>query len=225
MESLRCPLTLTLYCELDGHAAGVPLGVLHRGPSQAGVEAGVLRRHLLHHQLGPAGMEEGGGPHLRLVEEPGVGEVRARCHAAAQREARAQVGDGGERFRGHPGVLRRSWGKKPITCSWQSDHAFLIVLCPSLTDDAQLDAVAAPTGPCWCCCSGRAVIRPLSGGSDLLGEGHRLVPERRRSPVHHVLSVLHQLKGDWRLGAGRRTSKSHPRAEEGHAGTGQHDLK
>lgn len=146
----QVPSTLTLDRQLDRRAAGVPLGVLHHGPSHAGVVAGVLRRHLIHHQLVPLGTEEGGGLHLRPVEEPGVGEVRPRCHAAAQREARALVGDGGEGFRGHPGVLRRSWGKKIITFSRQSQHAFLFVLCRSLTDDAQLDAVAAPTAPCWC---------------------------------------------------------------------------
>lgn len=103
-------MTLTLYRQLDLHAAGVPAGVLHYGPSHAGVVAGMLPRHFLYHQLVPARMEEGGGLHLRPVEEPGVGEVRARC-PAAQREPRALIGNRGEGFRGHPGVLRRSWVK------------------------------------------------------------------------------------------------------------------
>lgn len=134
MESLRCPLTLTLDRQLDRHAAGVPLGVLHHGPSHAGVVAGVLRGHLLHHQLIPPGTEEGAGLHLRPVEEPGVGEVRARCHAAAQREARALVGDGGEGFRGHPGVLRRSWGKKlSHSVGSPNTHFFFFFVAHSLT--------------------------------------------------------------------------------------------
>lgn len=110
LDSLRYPLKLTLYRQLDHHAVGVPLGVVHHGPSHAGVVAGVLLRHFLHHQLVSAGMEEGGGLHLCPVEEPGVGEVRARC-PAAQREARALVGDRGEGFRGYPGVQWWSWVK------------------------------------------------------------------------------------------------------------------
>lgn len=110
LDSLRGPVTLTLYRQLDFHAVGVPAGVLHYGPSHAGVVASMLPRHFLYHQLVPARMEEGGGLHLRPVEEPGVGEVRAHS-PAAQREAWTLVGNRGEGFRGHPGVLRRSWEK------------------------------------------------------------------------------------------------------------------